>query len=168
MDQGKIQEYYQTYFRRMVLIANEYVQDLELAQDMSQDIFVQLLQREPAAISNPEAYLFTAIRNKCLDYIKTQKIRSAHHDLLAKLSSESYYHEVLEQAELENFLMQTIASLPEQQKKIFQASRFRGKSNSEIAEALSLSKRTVETQISKALKTLRDKLSEFKTLLMTF
>lgn len=67
----------------------------------------------------------------------------------------------MEEAELEIKIVQAIGRLPGQCRKIFEMSRMEGMTNSEIAEDLQLSKRTVETQISKALKSLRGQLQEF-------
>ena len=65
----------------------------------------------------------------------------------------------MEETEFEDKIYGIINSLPKQCQKIFEMSRFDGKSNADIAEELNISKRTVETQISNALKKLRSKLS---------
>jgi len=66
---------------------------------------------------------------------------------------------ILEQTELEYELFKAIDELPEQCQRIFKLNRFDGFTNQEIADQLGISKRTVETQISKALKTLRVKIT---------
>lgn len=167
MKKDQIASFYETYFRRMVLLANEYVKDLALAQDLAQDVFEHLFKKPEETIFNAEAYLMTATRNRCLDHIKTKKLRSEHHQKITALSSDTYFEQALEYTELEDFLMHTINALPSQQKIIFKRSRIQGKSNAEIAEEMTLSKRTVETQISKALKTLRNKLSDFQNLILS-
>ena len=74
----------------------------------------------------------------------------------------------MEEAELEMKIVQAIGQLPGQCRKIFEMSRMEGMTNSEIADDLNLSKRTVETQISKALKTLRIHLQEFLPSILFF
>lgn len=161
--------YYQTYFRRMVLLANEYVHDQDVAQDLSQDVFVHLFQKKHEEhIQNHKAYFFTAIRNRCLDFLKTKKVRASHHEAISNLSSEAYFEQAVEHAELEDFIMKTISELPKQQEYIFKESRMHGKTNGEIAKEMGLSKRTIETQISNALKTLRSKLGQFETFIFWF
>lgn len=165
---GKVRSYYETYFKRMVLLANEYLDDLELSQDAVQDIFVHLIQKESEVILNPEAYLFSATRHKCLDIIKTKKIRDSHNEKISYATENVYFERALENAELESYLMESIDQLPEKQRKILLESRMKGKPNSQIASEMNLSKRTVETQITNGLKRLRLKLSKYAQILLTF
>jgi RNA polymerase sigma-70 factor (ECF subfamily) len=64
------------------------------------------------------------------------------------------------ETELEARIFNVVESLPKQCRRIFEMSRYEGVTNQEIADKLSLSKRTVETQIRKALKTLRNQLRD--------
>ncbi|MEO1254784.1 MAG: sigma-70 family RNA polymerase sigma factor [Bacteroidota bacterium] len=161
----QIHSYYNCYFKRMVLIANEYVKDLDLAQDLVQDVFVHLLRKKEESIDNPEAYFFNAIRYKSLDSLKTKNIHSIHQKEIYRMNEESYFEEALEYADLAHFLMASINSLPDKQQLIFKKSRLEGKTNTEIADELNLSKRTVETQVSKGLKTLKAQLVKLKIML---
>lgn len=72
----------------------------------------------------------------------------------------------IEAAELESKIWQVINSLPEKCRKIFELNRFEGKKYNEIADHLNISVKTVETQISKALKTLRDNLRDYMHLFL--
>ena len=168
MNQDLVKSYYQSYFRRMVLLGNEYVRDMDVAQDLVQDVFVALMKKETEEIRNPEAYFFTAVRQKCLDYLKTKTIHLRHHDQILHLSSDEFYEQTLENVELEAYLMKLIDDLPEQNRKIFKMSRFEAQSNEEIAKLLNVSKRTVETHISKALKKLRAGIDLYKKALFFF
>ena len=76
------------------------------------------------------------------------------------LEENSLENEV-NKTELEHALYRAIDDLPPKCQTIFKMNRFEGLSNNEIAEKLSLSKRTIETQISKALKILRIKMKPF-------
>lgn len=160
MDHKEIQTLYNLYFKRMVLIAHGYVKNIDVAQDLSQDVFVHLMKKGDK-VTNPKAYLFTAVRNRCLDYLKTNAIHSQHLSGISDREEKLYYDQTLEYAELVDLLMKTLDQLPERQRIIFKKSRLEGKSNAEIANELSLSKRTVETQISNALKNLRATLAGF-------
>lgn len=152
----------------MVLLATDYVRDLELAQDLVQDVFVHLLKKKEKTIDNPEAYFFRATRNKCLDYLKSSAIHAAHHQSLEVMTTDVFFDQSVEMNELTSYLMQWVEELPEQQKRVFQLSRMSGKTNDEIALAEGISKRTVETHISKALKVLRSKLTDYQKLILIF
>jgi len=72
------------------------------------------------------------------------------------------------ESELQQQIANAMEKLPERTREIFMMSRFKGITNDEIATQLELSKRTVETQISNALKILRNELKEYKFLLLLF
>ncbi|NHE58560.1 RNA polymerase sigma-70 factor [Cyclobacterium plantarum] len=167
MDTDEVKTYYLSYFRKLVLFACKYVGDMDLAQDLVQDVFVSLLNKPVEKIENPDAFFYTATKRKCLDHIKTQTIRSAHHENILSVSESVFHDDAVEKTELENHLLSIINELPGKCKEIFLQSRFEGKSNLLIAEEMQLSKRTVETQISKALKKIREGLTGFKNILLT-
>ena len=81
-----------------------------------------------------------------------------------KKNEEAFVEDKLQESELEVRIYSIVKSLPSQCPRIFEMSRFDGVPNQEIADHLSLSKRTVETQISKALKVLRQHLKEYVTI----
>mgnify|MGYP001500636040 CR=1 FL=1 len=72
------------------------------------------------------------------------------------------------ESELQEQIANAMEKLPARTREVFMMSRFKGFSNNEIATQLELSKRTVETQISNALKILRNELKEYKFLLLLF
>ena len=72
------------------------------------------------------------------------------------------------ESEFQQKISATLEKLPARTREVFMMSRFKGFSNDEIATQFEISKRTVETQVSNALKILRDDLKEYKFLLMLF
>ena len=77
-------------------------------------------------------------------------------------------HDFLESSELEARIREVIASLPEKCREVFELNRFEGLKYGEIAEKLQISVKTVENQMSKALKILREKLSAYLSILLWF
>ncbi len=73
---------------------------------------------------------------------------------------------VIESMELEDKIMEVVRSLPEKCREVFEMNRFDGLKYSEIADRLNISVKTVENQMSKALKILREKLSKYMTILL--
>ncbi len=114
--------------------------------------------------------MFTVTRNACLDHLKHRKrVREKSGSLYeTELDNPIRFVEneaasrILQQ-ELENQIRSSITALPEKQRQVFVKSRFEGMKNSEIAEDMGISKRTVDTHIHLALKFMRFQLKEFMT-----
>jgi len=149
------------YYRPLSVFALKYVGDLETSKEIVQNLFVHLCEtRHTLVITNSlESYLYQSVRNRCLNHIKQIRTREEH---LKQYRSEQDESEDIEsrirETELEHRIFKIVEELPPQCKNIFTLSRSKGLSNGEIAEMLGISKRTVETQISNALKILRKNL----------
>lgn len=153
---------FREYYQMLVVFASKYLHDLEDAKELVQDLFVYLYEkREQLEInSSLKSYLFRSVHNRALNHINAQKIRDKHAQYVKDSIQirEGTLEQEIYKTELEQAIHQAIKNLPPKCRQIFQMNRFEGLSNSEIAEKLDLSKRTVETQISKALKILRSKI----------
>ena len=155
------------YYQPLVVFANRMLLDIDLSRSTVQDVFVMLFdKREEIVIhTSLNAHLYQTVRNRCLNYLKRDKMKSEHHQIiLDKGDSFEQPSTSLEFNELEALIQSTIEVLPEQCRRIFKMSRQEGLSNQEIADSLTISKRTVETQISKALKRLREQLNKHNML----
>ena len=156
---------FKKYFSVLTLYAYKILKDEDAARDVVQAVFTKVYeQRETLEIRvSIKSFLYQSVRNRSLNELKSQQIKKRHHDIIFVHSSElgDDGDSFMEEAELEMKVVHAIGKLPGQCRKIFEMSRMEGMTNSEIAEDLNLSKRTVETQISKALKTLRAQLQEF-------
>ncbi len=151
---------FKEYFKVLTIYAKKYVLDLDTAKDITQETFVKLYEKRDELVihTSLKSFLYTAVRNRCLDYIKLHKIRQQHKDAILYESStytEDEDTDLIRYTELQEKIHKIIKTLPAQNQKIFILSRFGGKSNQEIADELSLSKRTVETHISNALKKIK-------------
>ncbi len=151
---------FKEHFKPAVLFARNYTADIDSAQEIVQAVFVKIYEkRSELAISGSfKAYLYTSIRNTALNNIKQMQTRQAIE--VAQASSDEV--SIFEASETEmddrwNALEKAIAELPTQCGNIFRLSRFKQLKNKEIAEQLGISIRTVETQISKALRILRER-----------
>jgi len=134
----------------------------ETAKDIAQDLFVKLLNNpnkldEIEDISN---YLSVSVRNACFNHIKSKKDLINHKTpLVLQIVNEEYENDIDHKI---NLVRKLVERLPQKCRMIFSFSRFEGLTNQEIADYLGLSKRTVDTQISLALKTLRDGLKSYQ------
>lgn len=167
---------FQQYYRPLCLYALHYLHDLDEAEDVVQDCFVRLLEAEKRdanssvsslSMSNPQSlksFLYAAVRNASIDKLRrknpiVQDISPS--DLSGIISDEQAVDSSSREAEL----WTAIEQLPERCREIFLMSKRDGMTYREIAEELCLSEKTVEHQISKALKTLRGKKGDFFFLL---
>ena len=152
------------YFSVLVAFANKYVSDLDLAKEIVQVAFVKLFEkRNTLEITiSIKSYLYKMVYNDCLNAIHSKKITSVHHTQYARqIDLLVDFQDVMEQTEKEQRIYNAINQLPPQCRLIIQQSRFEGKKNQVIADELNISVRTVETQISKALKFLRAAINLF-------
>ncbi len=158
-------ELFLRYYTQLVVFARKVVVDDDLARELVQDVMVNFYEKrgEIKIHSSLKAHLYQSVRNRCLNQIKHTQIRRDHHAniYMTHKNDEAYVDDKLEETELEQRIFSVIQTLPAQCKRIFEMSRFDGHTNQEIADQLKLSKRTVETQISKALKTLRTQLATY-------
>jgi RNA polymerase sigma-70 factor (family 1) len=153
------------YYKVLTIFANKYLRDIEASKELVQDLFVHLYERRENLDINSslKSYLFRSTHNRCINLLNAQKIRlkyAEHMNFIADVKDNSLENQV-NSIELEHAIYKAISDLPPKCRSIFKMNRFEGLSNTEIADKLKLSKRTVETQISKALKILRIKLEPY-------
>lgn len=143
----------------------QYLDNHNSVEDLVQDFFVHLWLEAPRLKirSSLKSYLFAAIKNRCFDYQKHHKITEKYRNFIlfsANKEDDSTEHFFAE-SELRQVINSSLGKLPPRCRDIFEFSRLHGLSNQEISDKLNISKRTVELQISNALKTLRKELAEF-------
>lgn len=165
-EESAFRQLFGLYYTSLVMFARKYLADMEAARDIVQEFFVQLYESHESLSINTslKSYLYSSVRNRCLNYIKHSKVREKHSQIVKDNGNgfDQEIEEKIDASELETRIFTIVSSLPDQCRHIYTLSRAEGKSNREIAEELGLSVRTVETQISKALKVLRDSLLPLK------
>lgn len=127
---------------------------MDAARDVVQEVMSHIYEnRQNLRIQESlKAFLYRSVSNRSLNILKHNEVKSRHHHLIKENSDDSYQHDLIELSELEAHISKLIEELPTECRRIFKMSRLDHKSNQEIADELNISKRTVETQISKALK----------------
>ena len=137
--------------------------DKDIAEDLSQEVFVKLWEKRnhlPNEL-NFKGYLIRMVKNSALDYLSKVKLTESGLEQFLHITESGGEISIERQAEIKQKISDAIAVLPPKCRLIFSMNRFEGLTNDEIATYLEISKRTVETQISKALRILR---TELKTL----
>jgi len=155
--QNLYKHYYNLLCNQVFLI----IKDKSTAEDIVQDVFYEIWKKRETLNINQSllAYLKRACRNRTLNYIRDNNIKWEDETKLIDLQDSSVSSdEAISTAELSNRINAVIAQLPEKCGIIFSLSRFEEMSYNEIAVSLNISIKTVENQISKALKILREKI----------
>ena len=170
-DEQAFELLFRKYYVRLCSFANKFLNDPEAAQEIVQDAFTKIWEgREDI---DPEdclnAYIFKITRNLSINKLKRIKVESRYTGLYRLVYAEPQEYSTLESMltkELEENIAKTINKLPPECRKVFELSRVEGLKYKEIADALQISVKTVEAQMSKALKLLRVDLSEYLTILV--
>ena len=153
------------YYSSLCAFSMQYIENRDSVEDLVQDFFVHLWMEAPRLQirSSLKAYLFTAIKNRCLDYQKHQKITERYRQfiLYSGENQEDFADHYFAESELRLVIRSSLNKLAPRCREIFELSRVDGLSNQEISVKLNISKQTVERQISNSLKVLKKELAEF-------
>jgi RNA polymerase sigma-70 factor (ECF subfamily) len=161
---------FRTYYQPLCNYAYTFVQNRDEAEEIVQSTFLSVWEkRENLEIRTAiKPYLYAMVRNACLNVLKHEKIKQQHAAVelaVAEKSVESVTRTVMA-SELETRIYEAMEKLPQQCRLIFKLSRFEELKYSEIAEQLDLSVKTVENQMGKALKIMREQLKDYLPLLI--
>lgn len=171
-DENAFEQVFKTYFKNLHAYACTILKDEISAEEIVQNVFFKLWERNDTISINGSvaAYLYRAVHNESLNYIKHEKVKSSHqmHVAYSMKNQTEPASKKLSAKELQQKINEALKELPEQCRTIFQMSRFEEMKYREIADKLDISVKTVENQMGKALKILRIKLVDFLPLLILF
>jgi RNA polymerase sigma-70 factor (ECF subfamily) len=162
----------------MKRFAQEYVSYEADAENILQDVFADIWEKRSIMFThmNVVAFIFTAIRSRCIDYLrrkmKEQEVMDylqeeyrltmkMNLDSLVALDTGSFYREDIEKA-----INEAIEALPDKCRRIFIMNKFEGKKQKDIAVELNISVNTVETQMGIAYKKLKERLKDIYPLFL--
>lgn len=154
---GEFERIFRDLYRPLCLFALRFTEKTEDAEDVVQQAFADVWDkcRNNVTIANFKSYLYQAVRNRSLTLIAQSSDTGQDTESLADLEDTSE-EEQISRSERDARLWTAIDGLPPERKKIFLLSKRDGLKYQEIAEELNISVKTVENQIGKALKTLRE------------
>ncbi|MEJ5994397.1 RNA polymerase sigma-70 factor [Pedobacter sp. Du54] len=156
-------EIYERYYYLMLVFAYKKLRDEDLAKDSIQELFANLWEKRATltSVNHLASYLFTATRNRVFDLISHHHVKSKYIQSIADYSNTTHNAQtdyLVREKQLKAYIEKAINELPSKMREIFELSRKSDLTYKEIAEKLSVSERTVNNQISNALKRLRTKL----------
>jgi RNA polymerase sigma-70 factor (ECF subfamily) len=160
-----MEEIFKTHYLQLCNYAYIFLKDTDESEDVVQGVFYQLWKKKDSTeiTTSLKSYLFTAVRNNCLKKVSHLKIRNQYKENVIHWddkSSNNTMDKVMGR-ELEEQINNAIENLPQQCRLIFTLSRQSGFKYAEIAQHLEISVKTVENQMGKALKVLREKLKNY-------
>ncbi len=153
---------FELYYQKLVVFARKYLDDMEAARDVVQDLFLNLYEsRQTITVQTSlKSYLYSSVKHGCLNHLRHNAVKEKYANMMMNTGNgrDLDLEEKIDTTEMEAKIFEIVSALPDKCRQIFIMSRVEGKRNRKIADELNLSIRTVETQISKALKSLRTNL----------
>ncbi|MEH6407568.1 MAG: RNA polymerase sigma-70 factor [Leeuwenhoekiella sp.] len=147
---------FERYWKRLYSYAFRIYTEEKICEDIVQEVFISLWEKADIThILNLEGYLLRSVKYRIANHIRDLKFTTVHEEILQNIPSSSSSEKQLEYDEFEKLVRNEINKLPPRCERVFTLSRFENLSNSEIAQKLNISIRTVEKHISDALKHLK-------------
>ena len=163
---------YNKYCKRVYKFAFSILKSTEESENLVQDVFLSLWENRHKVEkdSSIKSYIFTITYNSAISTLR-KKVRESEFVEYLKSLQEISVEPVdagLEYKELTNKLEKIINELPQRQKEVYLMHRIEGLKYVEIAKLLNISLNTIENHMSRALKTIRDKLGNYSLIVILF
>jgi len=164
-DQRALRFFFDKYYDNLCNYVNLYIHDKTVSEDIVQDIFIWFWEKKGKIKidTSVKSYLFSASRNKYLNHIRNEK---CHHSIQSTINSdvETIVYpddEVIDSIHLEKIINTSIGNLPPRCREVYLLRKNEELSNKEIAFRMDISEKTVENQMTIALKKLKEQLSPY-------
>ena len=161
-DEGAYDAIFRQWYAPLVATTTGLLRDRGPAEEVVQDVMLELWRRREGITfeTSLRAYLFQAARNRALNYLRRQRVESrGEATIAAGMPTPEPADSEAREGELNVAIQQAIAGLPDRCREVFEMSRIQGLKYSEIATELGISIKTVEAQMGKALRVMREKLA---------
>jgi RNA polymerase sigma-70 factor, ECF subfamily len=163
---------FKSNFKSLCVVAVRYVKDDDIARDIVQETFFNLWQKKETIdlSKSVKSYLVSAVRNRSLNYIRDNRKFSDTGPESGELFPKSGYVQAdrLVEEEIRKKISLSISELPEKCREVFVLNRYDNLKYQQIADKLGISLKTVESQMTKALKHLRIRLAEYISFVWIF
>ncbi|MCU4177789.1 RNA polymerase sigma-70 factor [Carboxylicivirga sp. N1Y90] len=164
-DERAFELLFKHYYPHLVIFAQRYLSDRANSESLVQDVFLKMWEKRSSLdIRSLKGYLVVTVRNQCHNELKHQAVVRAYEKV--DNAETEVWPEYRETHYLDR-INKVINELPKQRQIIFKMSRMDGLKYREIAEQLNISPKTVEAQMGKALKFLREHLQPIKKQILT-
>lgn len=162
-DEEAFERMFRAYYSELCRFATEYVSSTNRARDVVQDVFLQIWDRRADwdVQRSLQAYLYRSVRNRALNQVRRRGTKQDVHDDLEYTTERVQSRtaeDVVHGGTLKDEVQQAIDDLPDRRRMAFLLHRRHGFTYKEIAQIMEITQKTVENQIGRALKSLREKL----------
>lgn len=156
---------FKEYYSNLCRFGWRYVKSKAVAEEVVQDVFTYIWENRSdwKPLGTVRGYLYKSVKHRAIDYLKHQQVADQYLDLM---KAEINYvtidiNDEQEEANLRESIAKAIENLPERGKMVFKLHRYDGLSYKEIAQVMDISVKTVENQMTRVFKLLRQDLSHF-------
>lgn len=170
-DEAAFEQIFRQFHVALCRYALTILKDSENAEEIVQDVFLKIWEKRESLVITVsiKSYLYRAVHNSCLNLLDKKKKEIRMDEAPLKIVHQSAAPVAdLQSKELEKAIADAMNKLPEQCRKVFELSRFGELKYSEIAGVLGISVKTVENQMGKALRIMREQLSPYLPFLLPF
>lgn len=161
-DERAYDSVFRTWYPVLVRVATALVRDPDAAEEVAQDVMVELWRRRHALDADVSlgGYLLRSVRNRALNQLRHLRVRrQSESEVIALYNAPVGADQPIVANELAAAARQALNELPPRCRQVFELSRVQGLKYAEIAVALDISQKTVEAQMGKALKIMRERLA---------
>lgn len=161
------EQLFKLYYSKLTAFAMSILKDIQLSEEVVQDVFTNMWTNRQHLNSEItlKAYLFKAVNNRCMNHFRHEKVKKEHqqYTLAVNLNQNTSTESRLAVNELKSKISEGLDLLPPACREVFRLSRQQELSYKEISQVLNISVKTVENHMGKALKLMRNHLSDFLT-----
>lgn len=161
-DEGAFDDVFRGWYPALVRVAAALLHETDAAEEVAQEVMLELWRRRHAidADVSLRAYLLRSVRNRSLNHLRHLRVRrDTEADVEATYDTPIGADQPIVANELSEAVQAAIRELPPRCREVFELSRVNGLRYSEIAESLGISQKTVEAQMGKALRIMRERLA---------
>ena len=161
---------FEQYYNRLYRFAANYLCDPEAAHDIVQDLFTDIFEKSEVLniTTSVKAYLFMAVRNRCLSFLRNLKIKDSYKQNVLEAHLYSDTVDAIEDGSVLDELQVIVDKMPPGMKEVFRLRVTEDYKFKEIAEKLGISENSAKVQMNGAIRMIREKLPYLKDRLLLF